>query len=221
MLDFFMALDQQLILSDAFSILNELGLEGLTLRRLAARLGVQAPAIYWHFKNKQELLDRMATHVFREALQEAPPFDARQSWEDWARSYCVGLRRTLLRYREGAKMFSGTYLTDAELYAPMDASLRKLNGAGFSLKQSVVALSTLYSFTVGFVIEEQATILAQAERDPKYELAHRNARIDKDKHPLAYAAGSVMFTDYDERFLDGVNLIIAGIAAMQSLSPAV
>jgi hypothetical protein len=85
----------------------------------------------------------------------------------------------------------------------------------------VVALSTLYSFTVGFVIEEQATILAQAERDPKYELAHRNARIDKDKHPLAYAAGSAMFTDYDEGFLDGVNLIIAGIAAMQSLSPAV
>ena len=90
-----------------------MGLEGLTLRRLAARLGVQAPAIYWHFKNKQELLDEMATQVLREALEEAPAFDAAQTWQDWALSYCLGLRRTLLRYREGAKMFSGTYLTDA------------------------------------------------------------------------------------------------------------
>lgn len=218
MLDFFMALDQQLILVDAFSILNELGLEGLTLRRLAARLGVKAPAIYWHFKSKQDLLDKMATQVFTEAVKEAPPFNADQSWEDWARSYCLGLRRTLLRYREGAKMFSGTYLTDAELYAPMDASLRILTGSGLDLKQSVVALSTLHSFVVGFVIEEQATTLARAEGDAKYELTHRNARIDKDKHPLAHAAGSVMFTGYDNRFLDGVNLIVAGIASTRPAS---
>jgi len=217
MLDFFMALDQKLILGQAFAILNELGLEGLTLRRLAARLGVQAPAIYWHFKGKQELLDKMATQVFREAVHEAPPFDENLPWQDWARSYCLGLRKTLLRYREGAKMFSGTYLTDAELYAPMDASLRKLTSAGLSLRQSVVGLSTLYSFTVGFVIEEQATALAQAERDPKYDLAHRNARIDKEKHPLAHAAGSVMFTDHNTSFLEGVNVIIAGIASLQAL----
>src|SRR5580658_1448383 len=117
-----MSLDRKIILGHAFSILNDTGVEGLTLRRLAARLGVQAPAIYWHFKNKQELLDEMATQVFREAVDEAPPFDASQGWQDWALMYCLGLRRTLLRYREGAKMYSGTYLTDPALYAPMDAS---------------------------------------------------------------------------------------------------
>jgi AcrR family transcriptional regulator len=47
-------LDRKIILAHAFAILNDMGLEGLTLRRLAARLGVQAPAIYWHFKNKQK-----------------------------------------------------------------------------------------------------------------------------------------------------------------------
>src|SRR5580692_11460343 len=177
MLDFFMALDQQLILNDAFSILNELGLDGLTLRRLAARLGVQAPAIYWHFKNKQELLDEMATQVFREALLEAPVFDAAQTWQDWALSYSLGLRRTLLRYREGAKMFSGTYLTDAELYAPMDASLQKLIGAGFSLRQSVVGLGALYCYVVGFMIEEQAVSIAVGESNPLYDLSQREKRI--------------------------------------------
>jgi len=206
-------LDRKMILSHAFSILNEAGLEGLTLRRLAARLGVQAPAIYWHFKNKKELMDEMGTQVFREALQEAPIFDAEQTWQDWATSYCLGLRRTLLRYREGAKMFSGTYLTDADLYAPMDASLRKLTGAGFSLRQSVVNMGALYSYVVGFLIEEQSVHLARGESDPRYDLAHRERRIDKERFPLAHAAGAVMFDDHDTRFMEGVSLIVMGMAA--------
>jgi AcrR family transcriptional regulator len=216
-----MPLDRQHILGQAFDLLNERGLEGLTLRRLASRLGVQAPALYWHFKNKQELLDNMATQVFREAIREAPPFDAEQTWQDWAQHYCLGLRRTLLRYREGAKMFSGTYLTDSALYAPMDASLRKLAGAGFSMRRSVLGLSTLYCFTVGFVIEEQAAMLAPGERNPQYNLGQRQARIDKEQFPLAYAAGEVFFTGHDARFLEGVNLVIAGIASAAPLARGV
>lgn len=209
-----MPLDRAAILSHAFAILNEMGLEGLTLRRLAARLGVQAPAIYWHFKNKQALLDEMATQVFREALNEAPVFDAEQTWTDWAKSYCVGLRRILLRYREGAKMFSGTYLTDATLYTPMEASLKKLTGAGFTLRHSVVGLGALYSYVVGFVIEEQAVNFVPGEPNPQYDLAQRQRRIDKDTLPLVYAAGAEMFTDHDTRFLEGACLIVLGMAAL-------
>lgn len=218
MLHFFVPLDRSIILTQAFAILNEMGLEGLTLRRLATRLGVQAPAIYWHFKNKQDLLDEMATQVFREALQQAPVFDAAQTWAEWSFSYCVGLRNTLLRYREGAKMFSGTYLTDATLYAPMDASLRKLTGSGFSLRQSVINMGVLYAYVVGFVIEEQAVKPAPGESNPKYDLSHRDQRIDKEKYPLAHAAGSVMFADQDTRFLEGVHLIIRGMSASVSMS---
>jgi AcrR family transcriptional regulator len=216
MLHFFVSLDRTIILGQAFAILNEMGLEGLTLRRLATRLGVQAPAIYWHFKSKQALLDEMATQVFREALQEAPVFDAAQTWQDWALSYCLGLRRTLRRYREGAKMFSGTYLTDATLYAPMDASLRKLTSGGFTLRQSVVNMGVLYAYVIGFVIEEQAVQPVPGEPDPRYDLSHRNERIDKEKYPLAHAAGSVMFRDQDARFLEGVGIIIQGMSASSS-----
>src|SRR5580692_2135605 len=177
MLHFFMPaipLDRKIILGHAFSILNELGLEGLTLRRLAARLGVQAPAIYWHFKNKRELLDEMGTQVFREALQEAPAPHAELTWQDWVLAYCLGLRRTLLRYREGAKMSSGTYLTDTGLYGPLDISLRTLTGAGFTLRQAVVSLGALYSYVVGFVIEEQAVHFAPGEPGHQVDLAHRD-----------------------------------------------
>jgi len=56
-------LDPALVVLVALKLLDEVGLDGLTLRRLAAELGVQAPALYWHFANKRELLDHMAQAI--------------------------------------------------------------------------------------------------------------------------------------------------------------
>jgi TetR/AcrR family transcriptional regulator, tetracycline repressor protein len=220
MLDFFMALDRKIILDAAFGILNESGYESLTLRRLAQGLGVQAPAIYWHFKNKRELLDEMGTEVMREAIADAPAENAALSWEGWAIDFGISLRRTLLRYREGARMFSGTYLTDASLFAAQDASLRKLTGAGFTLQEAVFGMGTLYSYTIGFVIEEQAVRPMQDEANPQYDLAERNRRIDAEMYPLAYAAGRETFTNCDLRFQAGLGTIVSGMAlALKDRAP--
>jgi AcrR family transcriptional regulator len=211
-----MPLDRQAILQQAFAVLNEGGLDGLTLRKLAARLHVQAPAIYWHFRDKRELLDEMATEVLRQALKESATLDSLLTWQDWAVACYEGLRATLLRYREGAKMFSGTYLTDAELYAPMEANLRRLTNAGFTLRQAVVGLGALYSYTVGFVIEEQATEFMIGETNPQYTLEARERRVNKDLYPLAAAAGVEMFTHHETRFAEGLAVIIAGLTSQQN-----
>jgi TetR/AcrR family transcriptional regulator, tetracycline repressor protein len=219
MLDFFMSLDRKAILNCAFAILNQSGYESLTLRRIADGLGVRAPAIYWHFKNKQELLDEMGTQVMREAVAEAPRADPAQSWENWAMAYGIGLRQTLLRYRDGARMFSGTYLTDASLFDAMEASLRKLTGAGFSLQAALCGMGTLYSYTIGFVIEEQAARPMPEEANPQYDLSKRNQRIDRETHPLAYDAGELTFTDYTSRFRAGLLMIVSGMGKALSGSP--
>ena len=64
-----MALDRAQVVTAAIELLDEVGLDGLTLRRLAQELGVQAPALYWHFKDKQELLDQMMVTI---SATEAP-----------------------------------------------------------------------------------------------------------------------------------------------------
>jgi TetR/AcrR family tetracycline transcriptional repressor len=206
-----MPLDRQLILRHAFGVLNEGGLEGLTLRKLAARLEVQAPAIYWYFKNKQELLDEMGTQVLREAMEDEQAWRELESWQELAFVYCTSLRRTFLRYRDGAKMASGTYLTDTKMFEGMDMSLRRFVSAGFSLRQAAVALTTLYSYTVGFVIEEQAMQVAPGMPNEQYALEVREERVNKELYPLAAAAGADMFTNHDSRFEEGVKLIVAGI----------
>jgi TetR/AcrR family tetracycline transcriptional repressor len=207
-----MALDRQVILQQAFAVLNDSGLDGLTLRRLAGRLNVKAPAIYWHFKDKQDLLDEMATEVLRESLRGNEKLTTLSEWPQWARAVYEGLRGTLLRYRDGAKMFSGTYLTDDELFAPMEANLRRLTAAGFTLRQAVVGLGALYSYTIGFVIEEQATQLAPGQPNPQYDLAVREKRVDKRLYPLTSAAGEEMFKQHDARFFEGLSLIVEGMS---------
>jgi TetR/AcrR family transcriptional regulator, tetracycline repressor protein len=200
-----MPLDRTVVIDAALKLLNEAGLEGLTLRRLAAVLDVQAPAIYWHFKNKQELLDEMATTAMRRGMGEMPSSKT-MSWEKWALSLGGNLRRIFLSYRDGARMISGTRLTDTSLYAPMESALLRLTKAGFSNYQAVVALSTIYSYVVGFVIEEQA-----AAGDAFFELDVRDARIDPAQ-PLAREAGKYLFTQYDRRFTDGLKSIVAGLS---------
>ena len=216
-----MPLDRQLILRQAFAVLDDAGLEGLTLRRLAARLDVQAPAIYWHFKNKQELLDEMGTQVLLEAVGDADAWKELPGWQEWAFTYCAGLRKALLRYRDGAKMASGTFLTDTKMYAAMDMSLRKFVDAGFTLRQAAVAIGALYSYTVGFVIEEQAAQTMVGKLDVKYALEAREQRVNKDLYPLAAAIGEEMFANYDSHFAEGVALIVNGLqAALANNGPA-
>jgi TetR/AcrR family transcriptional regulator, tetracycline repressor protein len=214
-----MALDRETVVRTALRVLDEVGLEGLTLRRIAAELDVQAPALYWHFKNKQELLDEMATTMLVDALVDFGLSGGDTDWRDFAATYGRGLRRLLLRYRDGAKVFSGTYLTDASIYALQDAALRVLTGAGFSLRDAASGLATIYSYTVGFAIEEQAVHPRPNERSAQYDLAARAARIDPGRYPLALAAGTEMFTRFDERFEHGLQLILGGLEGLVNPSP--
>ena len=206
-----MALDREIVVRTALRVLDEVGLEGLTLRKIAAALDVQAPALYWHFKNKQALIDEMATTVFADNVHEFGLPSADRTWDEWAAAYGKGLRRMLLRYRDGAKMFSGTYLTDSALYAPMELALQTFTTAGFTLPEAICGLATIYYYTVGFTIEEQAVYPRPGEHNPQYDSAKRAERIDSAKFPLAQAAGAELFSDFDQHFEQGLQLIIAGL----------
>jgi TetR/AcrR family tetracycline transcriptional repressor len=204
-----MALDREKVVRAALRLLDKVGLEGLTLRRLAGELRVQAPALYWHFKNKQELLDEMATRVLVDAIGSMLP-GKHGDWSDWARYFGKEMRRMLLRHRDGAKMFSGTYLTDNTAFEPMEAALRRFVDAGFSVEDALCAFKTIYCYTVGFTIEEQAVCPKPGKRDPRYDLTKRAQRIDAKRFPLALVAGEEMY-NFDERFEKGLQVIIRGL----------
>jgi TetR/AcrR family tetracycline transcriptional repressor len=78
-----MSFDKSEIVEVALDLLDEVGLEGLSTRRLATKLGISSPSLYWYFHSKQELIDHMAEALLRTAL---PPPDLDGSgfdWESW------------------------------------------------------------------------------------------------------------------------------------------
>ena len=66
-------LDRRQVAAAGLKLLNEAGLHGLTLRAIAKELDVKAPALYWHFKDKQALLDEMAVPVAAVAASPCLP----------------------------------------------------------------------------------------------------------------------------------------------------
>ncbi len=196
------------IVAAALGVLDEVGLDGLTVRVVASRLGVQAPALYWHVRSKQDLLDEMATEIWRRITAELAALPPELPWRQAMITFATITRRTLLSYRDGAKVFSGTYLTDPGILESREAGLERMIAQGFTLPDVVRAYSLLYNFTIGFCIEEQAVAQATAAGDDRYSIARRAERLDADAHPLIAAAGPEIFGDPEDRFNDLVAVII-------------
>ncbi|WP_415948136.1 TetR/AcrR family transcriptional regulator C-terminal domain-containing protein [Streptomyces sp. KLOTTS4A1] len=207
-------LDRRHIAATALRLLGDVGLEGLSLRTIAKELDVKAPALYWHFKDKQALLDEMATEMLRRMTADMTAAATEGStWQETLTDAMRGLRGHLLRYRDGAKVYSGTRFTDTSYAEPMERMLAALVAAGFTPKTAARAWFTAYSYTIGYVIEEQAMGPAPgADGDEGYDLEARAARLAP--YPHASAAGDELFRDHDTGFEDGLRAVVAGIAAV-------
>jgi AcrR family transcriptional regulator len=203
-------LDRERVAGTALRLLNEVGLDGLTLRAIAKELDVKAPALYWHFKDKQALLDEMATEMYRRMVA-GTALDPSDTWQERLLKANRGLRAALLGYRDGARVFSGSRFTGTEHAPAMEANLRLLTDAGFTLAQAVDAGRTAHAYTIGFVTEEQGMRPLPGELREGVDVDERARRLAG--FPLAAAAGELLFADYDRQFEEGLSVVIAGIGA--------
>lgn len=206
-------MNRDMVIRAGLKLLNEVGLEQLTLRLLGRELNVQAATIYWHFKSKEELLDEMATLVLAEGAPQLVPVKESSDWSIWAASYGTGLRKTLLAYRDGARMVAGTRLKNTEYMKTAERIGTKLVENGFTVRPAVVLLSTIYNYTLNFVMEEQAVFPRPNERSPQYDIAERNARLDPKEFPILRQAGAILFDKFDRRYKEGLDLILSGAKA--------
>jgi TetR/AcrR family transcriptional regulator, tetracycline repressor protein len=205
-----MKINRDMVTRAGLKLLNNDGLEQLTLRRMGIELNVQAATIYWHFKSKEELLDEMATTVLVEGAGNLIPRRNSSDWRVWASTFGEGLRKTLLAYRDGARMVGGTRLTNLEYLKTTERIGTHMVASGFSVRAAVVLLSTIYNYTLSFVTEEQAVFPSQGKRSPRYSIQERNARLDPTVFPFHRQISSILFDRYDRRFREGLELILRG-----------
>lgn len=205
-----MKVNKELVIRAALTLLNNVGLEQLTLRALATKLKIQAATIYWHFKSKQDLIDEMATLILAEGSHQLLPKKTEADWNVWAVSFGTGLRKTLLEYRDGARLVAGSRLTDTRFMTVAEKVAQHLTKAGFTVRQTVVLMSVINDYTQSFVMEEQAVFPRQGERSPQYDLAARKAGLEGKGLPILMQSGPILFDQFDRRYREGLNLIIRG-----------
>ncbi|HWJ66652.1 MAG TPA: TetR family transcriptional regulator [Nocardioides sp.] len=120
---------RQDVVERAIAVLDERGIDGLTMRKLAGELGVQPGALYHHFDGKDALLQAVADEILRRGRRPAEIM----AWDAEVHLLCLGLRDAMLRHRDGALLIAQVHRTDAEaLEAPVRAAIGRA-GAGDDL----------------------------------------------------------------------------------------
>lgn len=200
-----MKLDSEVILEAALALLDEVGIDKLSTRLLAERLGVQQPALYWHFKNKRALLDAMSGAILRRAHERRLPLEG-ESWEDFLRENARSFRRALLARRDGARLHAGTEPDPGDL-AMVEAQLAAVVNRGMAATDAMALMIALGRYTVGCVLEEQAAPDDAAARQQTLDAAAASRPL------LAEAFASYRKAGPDAMFDIGVDLMIEGAKA--------
>src|ERR1700759_2581967 len=143
------------IVATALDLLDEAGLDGLTLRQLAGRLGIRAPTLYWHVRDKRELLDLLAAAIMDEALAAWREPQPGQPWWEWLAARARVLRTALLAHRDSALVVSGNRPAESSLPG-IERQLQALADAGFAPQDGLLALLTLNAYVIGDVLDQQA-----------------------------------------------------------------
>lgn len=181
-------LERALVIQEALDLLDEVGLDAVSTRALARRLGVEQPSLYWHFQGKHDLLAAMAASALTEHGEQSLP-DRDVPWGPWFLDNFRSFRHALLSRRDGARLHAGT-TPAGETRARLLAKLQFLVEAGVPEDAAVVAMLAASRFTVGSALEQQA---------------------DPDSGIPGDSADGPPVPTHDEAFEAGLRLLVVGL----------
>ncbi|MGW0810343.1 TetR/AcrR family transcriptional regulator C-terminal domain-containing protein [Nonomuraea sp. NPDC002799] len=204
-----MTLNRQRIVTEAVALLDAEGLDGVTTRKLAARLGVQSPTLYWHVPNKAALITAIAEAILEQQFPELTPPEPAERWQDWLIGLAERLRRALLAHPDGARVISISQLS-LKMAAISELAMSTLVARGLPLRQARLIVFTVERFTVGYVLEEQAP------RPDTEALSGFDLATFAETHPTVVAGVAEYFQPgrtVDDLFRDCLEQIVEGPAA--------
>lgn len=206
-----MSLTKERVLTGAIGLADEVGVEALTIRRLAAALDVKPMTIYHHIPSKGKILDGMVDIVFGEIA--LPPEDL--PWDEAIRIRCLSMREVLKRHWWAAPLMESRLSPGHETLLHHDAVLGCLRRGGMSLQMTAHALALLDSYLYGFAFEE-AHLPGGGGEDIIPVAEDLAAFLPPDIYPNLYEFTTehvMKRSDYSfgNSFDFGLDLIIAGL----------
>ena len=208
-------LTKQAVVQRALALADADCLDALTIRRLATELGVTPMALYWHFRNKEELLGGLADQVWSELDTDV---DAAEPWHQQLRRLLESLLRVLRSHPCASQLIMEGEKQSPSMQIASEAALEALHQGGFDPEHAAEitrnALWTGLQLVLsepGFHPELTAAEIAEKQRANRV----RMALLPPDRFPrLVEAAEPMSSCDPEFHYRFGVDLFIAGVRAM-------
>ncbi|KGL44028.1 hypothetical protein BMT55_00395 [Listeria newyorkensis] len=204
-------LTKEKIILASLEVLQKHGMQKLSMRKVAEAMNVQAPAIYWHFKNKQDLLQGLASYMSSQI--ELP--DSALSWQEKARIIAIRSHDMMREIPDGAEIMMKTVPVDIHRLTLIDCLFRAFSDAGFSEDQTLALCNLIDNYVTGIALDEtsQDRTLSEVGPDKIHGLfASMFEREDTQNLKVlpAMKKHAASGNRFDLNFLFGLDVIIAG-----------
>lgn len=205
------------ILETSWELLGEDGIEKFSLRRLADRLGIQAPSLYWYFKSKQKLYQRLANQVSKIILEE---FHSEGDWKEQLAGFAVTVRSVLCRYPCSTQLMMLTLPLEPDIIRFTNRMLLCVESTPLEQEQKLQVVLTLVNYVFYFVLDDYqhqrnfSTILKDQEVLPGEEMIRLLDSMSETEAGLfqkTYKSGLFELMGTDQAFEFGLKLILLGI----------
>jgi AcrR family transcriptional regulator len=205
-------LTRERVVAEALAVIAEEGVQALTMRSLAARLGVVPGALYHHVRNKEQLQDLVLDGVLAEVDFHVDPSLA---WTERIKLLAHRLRAVLEQHPGVAGLLKTRDPLGPHSLALAEAFLGPLQAAGFPQREAGLAFFLLVDYTVGFAVSSPRTsVNEQRVRDAaiRTQLHEFFRSLPPDRFPALVALGEHVWLDNrDERFTAGLDVLVDGL----------
>jgi AcrR family transcriptional regulator len=204
-------LSREVVLAGAVLLADEIGVEPLTIRKLADALGSKPMTLYSYVANKDVILDGMVDIVFDEI--DPPPMD--RPWRPALRHRCVSAREVLRRHPWAVPLMESRTSPGPRTLRHHDAVLGCLRAGELPTPVVAHAYAIVDAFVYGFAVQE-ASLPGGGVGEEWDEVAEDIAvqlPADQFPHLAAFTAEHVLHPDYDfgDSFEVGLDLVLDGI----------
>ena len=209
-------LTRERVVAEALTVIATDGADALSMRALAARLGVVPGALYRHVRSKEQLRDLVVDEVLAEVDTRAGPSLA---WTEQVKTLARRLRAVLEDHPGIAALLKTRDPLGPHSLALAEAFLTSLQQAGLPAEQTVLAFSLIYDYTLGFALSDRTTVNEQRVQDPatRHQLHAFFRSLPADRFPALAALGENLWADNrDQRFTTSLDTLVRGLDAARS-----
>jgi len=208
-------LSKQRVVDEAIRLADREGVDGLSMRRLAATLGAGAMSLYHYVANKEELLDAMVDIVFQEI--ELPPQET--DWQSAIRQRAVSARQVLARHPWAVGLMESRTSPGPANLRHHEAVTACLRRAGFSVVMATHANWLLDSYVYGFALQEASLPFDTADELAGMAEGVYLPQLPPDEFPyLNESAAALVAAGFDpaEQFIFGLDLVLAALEPLRA-----